>query len=80
MKTRKEFEISEQDHKKILEACKPVPLIMLQLGMPRSLQQNANLAWKCLGEKMGFDGMTVEPVSGKGPRWFTAIAKSEAKR
>jgi len=69
----KEFEMSQQDYKQILEACKPVPLIMLQHGMPPSQQENANRAWKSLGEKMGFDPMSVKPIPGKGHRWFMAV-------
>lgn len=69
---RQEFKMSEEDLKTILDACKPAPLIALQTGMPASPQENANRAWQALGERMGFDGMTVEPVRGKGQRFFTA--------
>lgn len=68
MKT--EFEMSEDDLKDLLDACKPVPMMMLQCGTPNPPQENANEAWKKLGEKMGFDYMTVEPVSNKGQRFF----------
>ena len=74
MTTRTNYEMTEEDLKVILEACKPVPMIMLQCGTPRSPQENANAAWRALGEKMGFDHMTVKP-NGKGPRFFTAIGK-----
>ena len=70
--TRKEFEMSEEQLAKIMEACKPIPLIMLQCGMPPSPQETANRAWCALGREMGFDGMTAEPVPGKGTRFFTA--------
>jgi len=72
----KEFEMTEQDLEEILEACKPVPMIMQQCGMPSSPQENANRAWKRLGEKYGFDYMTVEP-SGKGQRFFSAVPTKE---
>lgn len=75
---RQEYEMSEDDLNAILESCKPVPLIMLQCGNPPSQQENANRAWKILGDKMGFDHMTVEP-SGKGQRFFTAIQKPERR-
>ena len=74
---RKEFEMTEQNLAGILEACKPVPMIMLQCGMPSSPQENANRAWKQLGEKYGFDYMTVEP-SGKGQRFFSAVTTKQA--
>ena len=57
----------------LLEAMKPVPMIAPQCGTPRSVQENANAAWARLGEKMGFDPMTVRP-NGKGDRFFSADA------
>lgn len=72
MMNRKEFEMTEDDQKILLEACKPVVMIMLQCGTPTSPQANANAAWKALGEKMSFDSMTVQPIQGKGSRYFTA--------
>jgi len=71
--SRKEFEITEEQLDTLMEACKPVPMIMLQCGDPPSPQENANSAWKSLGSNLGFDHMTVQPVSGKGTRFFTAI-------
>lgn len=68
---RKKYEMTEADLDKILDACKPVPMIMLQFGNPRSPYENANDAWQELGSRMGFDHMTVEPT-GNGDRFFTA--------
>jgi hypothetical protein len=73
---RYEFEMSEQQLAAILDACRPVPMIMLQCGAPSSPQENANRAWAALGYELGFDSMSVEPVSNKGDRFFTAIAKA----
>ncbi len=70
---KKQFEMTEEDLKIILEASRPVPAIMLQCGMPPSQQENANIAWEALGKKMGFNYMTVEPTS-KGDRIFMAEA------
>lgn len=67
-----EYEMTEEDLQAILDACKPTPCIMLQCGMPRSPQENANDAWEKLGRKMGFDYMTVRPIPSKGNRFFTA--------
>lgn len=69
--SRKEFELTTEQYDKLIDACRSVPLIMLQCGMPRSAQQNANDAWCALGKELGFDGMTVQP-SDKGKRFFTA--------
>ena len=71
MYPRTNYEMTEADLEKILDACKPVPMIMLQCGMPSSPQENANRAWEELGKRMGFDFMTVQP--GKGDRFFTAV-------
>ena len=68
---KSDYEMTEEDLNKIKEASKPVPMIMLQLGLPRSLQERANAAWKDLGDRMDFDHMTVEP-NGKGERFFRA--------
>lgn len=68
----KEFEMSQQDLEELYEACKAVPLIALNCGIPPTPQEMANKAWEKLGIKMGFDYMSVKP-SNKGDRFFTAI-------
>lgn len=73
MYPRTEYEMTEADMNELLEAMKPVPMIMLQCGTPPSQQENANNAWAALGRKMGFDGDTVQPVRGKGSRFFSAV-------
>ena len=74
---RQEYEMTAEDHTALLEACKPVPAMYLSGGMPMhsSPQENANEAWRKLGEKMGFDHMTVRPVNGKPTTQFTAEAR-----
>lgn len=72
-----EYEMSETDLNELLTACRPVPLIALNCGMPSGPQENANQAWKRLGDKMGFEHMTVSP-SPKGDRFFTATPKGRA--
>lgn len=72
---RKEYELTAEQFDKLIEACRSVPLIMLQCGMPSSPQENANRAWCALGDELGFDGMSVQP-SNKGQRFFTAEEKS----
>lgn len=72
--------MTEADLEKILGACKPVPMIMLQCGPPTSPQENANRAWAELGARMGFDHMTVQPT-GRGDRFFTAVpSETEQQR
>lgn len=67
----KDFEMTEEELKEIMDASAPVPLIAINLGMPSSPQENANMAWERLGEKLGFKHMTVSP-NGKGKRCFSA--------
>lgn len=69
---RKEFELTENQLKELMEACKPVPYMIIGGVMPSSPQENANRAWGNLGSEMGFKGMTVQPVQGKGVAYFTA--------
>lgn len=72
MNPRVNYEMTKEDLKEIKEACRPVAAIMVGGVMPSTPQENANRAWAKLGEKMGFDSMTVRP-SGKGERFFTAV-------
>lgn len=74
MYPRTEYEMTQEDFDTLMEAMKPVPMIMLQCGSHTSPQENANRAWAALGTKMGFDSNTVQPpTNGKGQRFFTAI-------
>lgn len=70
---RKKYEMTDVDLKTLLEACRPVPYMVVGGMAPRSPQENANAAWCALGKRMGFDGMSVEPA-GNGDRFFTAEA------
>jgi len=71
---RKNYEMTQEQLDKLLEASKPVPMVALNCGMPRSPQERANSAWEALGEELGFDYMTVKP-NGKGDRFFSAEEK-----
>lgn len=72
MNPRTNYEMTGNDLKYLLEACKPVPYMVVDGQEPPSPQENANRAWANLGEKMGFDPMTVEP-SGPDVKYFTAV-------
>lgn len=73
---REEFELTEAEYAALLEACRPVPYIAAHCGPIRSPQESANEAWVTLGQQRGFDGMSVRPVPGKGPRFITAEVRS----
>ena len=70
---RQDFEMTQADLDTLLDSMKPTPAIMLQCGPLSPVQERANAAWARLGEKMGFDPMTVRP-NGKGDRFFSAEA------
>lgn len=69
---RKRFEMTTEDHAKLIEASRPVPYMVIGGCEPRSPQENANAAWESLGRRMGFDYMTVEPIPGESQMAFTA--------
>ena len=73
MYPRTEYEMTEEQLKKLLDACTPVPAMMIGNCLPSSPQENANRAWRALGEEMGFDTMTVRPNRHKGQRFFSAV-------
>lgn len=77
MTNRKNYEMTQAQLDKLLVAMKPVPLIMLQCGMPTSTQERANVAWNELGKEMGFDSTTVIPT-GQGDRFFSAVPVGSA--
>ena len=69
------YEMTDEQLNKLMDACEPVSMIMLQCGTPRSVHQNANDAWGKLGLELGFDHTTVRPVAGRGYRVFEATPK-----
>lgn len=72
---RQEYQLTPEQKATLLEAMKPVPYIIVGGTRPRSQQENANDAWKRLGDELGFDWKTVQPVTGKGDDWFSARPK-----
>ena len=73
MYPRTEYEMTKEDLQTLMDASKPVAAMMIGGSVGRSPQENANAAWGVLGDKLGLDSMTVNPMSGKGTRFFTAI-------
>lgn len=75
-----QYEMTQKQLDAILEACRPVPYLVVGGVPPISPQQSANIVWNALGREMGFDGLTVKPVAGKGERFFTAVPAIAARR
>lgn len=69
---RREYEMTEEQYAMLLEACKPIPCMMVRGYPPQSPQENANAAWATLGRELGFRSLTVKPIPGKSTRCFTA--------
>lgn len=69
---RKEFKMTDEQLKMIMNASKSVAYMVFGGREPSSPQENANAAWAILGEELGFKSMTVQPVSGKDNTYFTA--------
>jgi predicted TIM-barrel fold metal-dependent hydrolase len=72
---RREFELSEEQLQKILDASKPVRYMVFGGIPPSSPQENANAAWRALADELGFIWDTVRPVPEKGQYYFTAVVK-----
>lgn len=67
--------MTDEQYNRLQDACKPVPYMVFGGVAPPSPQENANRAWKQLGDELGFEYMTVEPVPGKNNKYFTAEIK-----
>jgi len=74
---RKEFEMDDKQLKRIIDASKPTSYLVIGGAVPRTPQENANVAWAALGKELGFDHLTVKAVDGKGSKFFTAEATEE---
>ena len=72
-----EFELTKKQHDELLVSCSPIRMMKIGGHWPKSPQENANAAWRRLGEELGFDPMTVQPVPGKSSIYFTATLTKE---
>lgn len=70
----KTYQMSDEQFAELKEISRPVPLIMLQRGMPPDAQEAANRFWERLGWRLGFDPATVIR-SSRGPQFFGAEAR-----
>ena len=75
---RRDFELSQAQIDKLLEAMKPVPYMIFSGREPSSRQENANAAWAALGIEMNFDSTSVRR-SGLGDRFFSAIYTGDTR-
>lgn len=70
---KQEFEMTQEEMDGIIKINKDgnPPMIMLQCGTPRSMQDKVNDYWDGLGKKYGFKRETVE-ASSRGKLFFLA--------
>jgi len=73
--SRQEYTMSQSQLDVILDASKPVPWFAPGGVWPKSPRENAEAAWRVLGEEMGFQWDTARPVPGKSQLVFTAEPK-----
>lgn len=74
-----EYEMTQADFEELMEACQPVPYIVVGGIGPTSPRENARAAWIRLGQKMGFDGITARPSPGKSELFFLAVPTPASK-
>ncbi len=81
---RREFEMTQEQLDKMLEACKRNlkfedfgGAMVAHVGPDYNA---VNEAWKKLGDEMGFFWKTVLPVPEKGDRFFTAVPGTNAAK
>lgn len=72
MSERQQYEMTAEDLERLLEASRPVPYMVFGGVEPPSPYEAAMAVWRRLGERMGFDPMSVEPVTGQPQTVFTA--------
>lgn len=81
MYPRTDYEMTQADLDTLLSAMKSVPYMVIGGSTGPSQQERANNAWADLGQRMGFDSTTVQPIAGKGNRFFSAVpSENEAQR
>lgn len=76
---RIEYELTDEQRKRVLDASQQVRYLVANGTEPRGPRENANAVWESIGNELGFDHMTVKPVTGKDDKFFTAIETHKPK-
>lgn len=66
------YRLTDEQYSLVMEASKPVPLILLQCGTPSSTQQNVNVAWQRVAKEHGCKWDTIAPALDGDPHNFLA--------
>jgi len=67
----KKYEMTQEELDQLMEACKPVPYMVMNGVEPSSPEENANRVWGRLAKKYKFDPKTPRPADG-GNQFFFA--------
>lgn len=67
-----QYEMTEEQHRLILDASQPVMCIMIGGKFPKGPQENANQAWQQLSTELDFNYMTVKAIEGESDYFFEA--------
>jgi len=70
---RQEYEMTEDEFESIKKASRPVPAMKIGDYTPSTPQENANTVWKRIAKNHGVKWDSIQPLSNKGPRHFSAI-------
>ncbi len=74
----REYELSEEQLQRLLDAAEATPYIVVGGTEPPSAQDNADAVWQSIAREMGFVWDTVEPAPGKGQRFIVAEEAQQA--
>jgi aromatic ring-opening dioxygenase catalytic subunit (LigB family) len=71
---RRVYELTDEQHARLLKASDATPAMWLSGGQPMfpTPEENADAEWKRLGEELGFIWDTARPVHGKSDHFFSA--------
>jgi hypothetical protein len=80
MLVRKNFTITDDQVKKLMDAENDTPSLTIGGVKVKSVHENTQMAWQELGEELGFDYLTVRPIHNLGYKHFSAIPKPSVEQ
>jgi hypothetical protein len=66
----KKYRLSEEQYDKLMEACKPVPYLVVGGYAPVSLQERANTAWQQVAADFKVKWDTIKPAGSDDHDFF----------
>jgi len=71
-KNMKQYRMTEEELKMMMNASKPVTYMVFNGQPPSSPQENANNAWQQIADRVGCDKMSIKPAATGDNRDFMA--------